>query len=109
MTRLQRVVGNRGKGPGGVMSGPGGSGDGRGRAAGTDHPTLRPGGPASRRRPWSAVALTRPEPTAGSSGQDGVDGLAVDVGQAAVDAVVVVGQPLVVDAEELQHGGVQVV
>ena len=33
----------------------------------------------------------------------------VHVGQAALDAVVVEGQPLVVDAEQVQRGGVQVV
>lgn len=33
----------------------------------------------------------------------------MDVGEAALDAVVVEGEPLVVDAEEVEHGGVEVV
>ena len=43
------------------------------------------------------------------SGQDLLDHLAVHVGQAALDAVVVVGQLLVVEAEQVQDGGVEVV
>ena len=39
----------------------------------------------------------------------GVNHLAVYIGQAALDAVVVVGQPLVVQAEQVQHGGVEIV
>ena len=33
----------------------------------------------------------------------------MDVGEATVDAVVAVGEPLVIDAEEMEHGGVDVV
>src|SRR5437763_10613311 len=43
------------------------------------------------------------------SGEHGVDDLAVNVGQAALDAVVVKGEPLVIEAEQVQQGGVQVV
>ena len=43
------------------------------------------------------------------SGQDLVNDLAVDVGQPAVDAVVAERQPLVVDAEQVQDRGVEVV
>ena len=35
--------------------------------------------------------------------------MAVDVGQAALDAVMVEGQSLMVDAEQVQNGGVEVV
>ena len=43
------------------------------------------------------------------SRQNAAHDLAADVGQAAVDAVVVERQPLVVDAEQVQHRGVEVV
>ena len=43
------------------------------------------------------------------SRNDLLDHVPVHVGQAAVDAVVAEGQPLVVDAEQVQHRGVQVV
>jgi hypothetical protein len=38
-----------------------------------------------------------------------VNDFSVDVGEAAVDAVVVEGELFVVDAEEVQNGGVEVV
>ena len=43
------------------------------------------------------------------SGQDPGDDLAVHVGQPHVAAAEAVGQPLVVDAQQMQHRGVQVV
>ena len=39
---------------------------------------------------------------------DLVDQFAVDVGQAAVDAVVAIREPLVIDTQQVQHGGVQI-
>src|SRR5262245_15766910 len=43
------------------------------------------------------------------SGQDVADDVAMDVGQAEVAALELVGQPLVLNAEQVQHGCVQVV
>ena len=43
-----------------------------------------------------------------SSGKDGVDDFPVDVGEPAVDAVVVEGELFVVDAEQVEDGGVEV-
>ena len=43
------------------------------------------------------------------SGNHFLDDVPVDVGQAAVDAVVVVGQALVVESKQVQYGGVKVV
>ena len=43
------------------------------------------------------------------SGNQFVNDLAVDVGEAAVDAVVTEGELFVVDAEEVQDGGVDIV
>src|SRR5438067_5727845 len=43
------------------------------------------------------------------SGEDRLDPLAVDVGQAHVAAAPTVGQPLVVHAQQVEHGRVQVV
>src|SRR5262245_49840268 len=45
----------------------------------------------------------------GALRQDFADDVAVDVGQPALDAVVVDAQPLVVEAEEVQNGRVEVV
>ena len=45
----------------------------------------------------------------GQSGENGVNDVAVHVGQPAVDAVVAEGQLLVVDAQQVQDRGVQVV
>ena len=42
-------------------------------------------------------------------GEDAVGDVAVDVGQAALNAVVVEGQLFVIDAHQMQHGGVEVV
>ena len=44
-----------------------------------------------------------------SLGQNLVDNFAVNVGQPAVDAVVAKGQPLMVDAQQVQNRGVQIV
>ena len=44
-----------------------------------------------------------------ASGEDGFYDLAVDVGETEVAALVVEGQALVVDAEEVEQGGVEVV
>src|SRR4051794_12843188 len=43
------------------------------------------------------------------SGEDGFHDLAMDVGQAEVPAGVAVGEPLVVESEEVQDRGVEVV
>ena len=45
----------------------------------------------------------------GGSGQDRLDDLAVNVGQAEVAALEAVGQPCVIDAQEMQDRGVEVV
>src|SRR5215470_10013440 len=47
--------------------------------------------------------------TGRNSGEDVLDDVSVDIGQAAVDAVVADGQLLVIDAEQVQDGRVQVV
>src|SRR5438105_3274163 len=58
---------------------------------------------------WQEPHLACLETEARESGEDPVDGLPVHVGEPALDAVVVVGEFRVVDAEELQDGGVEVV
>ena len=50
-------------------------------------------------RAWPSVTL----------GEDAVGDVAVDVCQAALDAVVVEGQLFVIDAHQVQYGGVEVV
>ena len=47
--------------------------------------------------------------TSTALGENLLDNIAGDVGQAKAAAVVEVGQPLVVDAQQVQHRGVQVV
>lgn len=42
-------------------------------------------------------------------GDDSVDDFAVDVGEAEIAAGVLVGEALVIEAEEVEDGGVQVV
>ena len=49
------------------------------------------------------------KPLGQTSSQDGLHDLAVDVGESALDAVVVVGEFLVVQPEQLQHGRVKVI
>ena len=49
------------------------------------------------------------QPCQTGSGEDAVHHLAVHVGEAHVAAAEAVGQPLVVDAQQVQHRGVQVV
>src|SRR4051794_2271946 len=44
-----------------------------------------------------------------TSGQDRLDDVPGDVGQAEVAALLAVGEPQVVDAEEVEHGGMEVV
>src|SRR5579883_3023826 len=58
----------------------------------------------SRRTPW-----LRKGPRRAGSQEDLADDAAVDVGQAAVDAVVAEGQSGVVDPQQVQRGGVEVV
>jgi hypothetical protein len=41
--------------------------------------------------------------------QDFGDDMAMDIGEAPFDAVVIIGQALVVDAQEVEDGGVEVV
>src|SRR4051794_27477457 len=55
------------------------------------------------RKPGRARTLVR------RSGQDGLDDLAVDVGQAEVATLEAVGQARVVDAQEVQQRGLEVV
>ena len=50
-----------------------------------------------------------PQNNQSCSRQDVLDHLAGDVGQAVVASLVLEGQPLVVDAQERQDGGVEVV
>ena len=40
---------------------------------------------------------------------EAVDNVAVDVGEAEVAAAVAVGEALVIEAEEVEHGGLQIV
>jgi hypothetical protein len=54
-------------------------------------------------------ALERLRKSIGGLSQDFTDDVAVDVGQAALDAVVVDGQGFVVEPEQMQNGGVEVV
>ena len=61
------------------------------------------------RRSQSA-ARKPPLPAGGTrSGNDVVDDVAVDVGQAEVAAVVAVGEPFVIQAQEVEDGGVEIV
>src|SRR4051794_40740404 len=60
----------------------------------------------SRRRP---ATRAQAGPGTGGSGEQGADDLARDVGQPVVAAAVSVRQALVVEAHEVEYGGVEVV
>ena len=44
----------------------------------------------------------------GVSGDDRLDHMTVDVGQTAIEAVVIVGKLFMIESEQMQHGGIEV-
>ena len=57
---------------------------------------------------WQNAALHLPRRPSPDSRQHALDDVAVHIGQATVEAVVVVGQRGVVEAEQVEDGGVEV-